>query len=374
VTDQDFTVGVEEEYHLVDADTLMLRNAPVVVDSARYSLGEGAQPEIAATLLEIASPVCSTLAEVRAALRVARTGADAAAHKHGCRILAAGSHPAGSWQDQRLTLKPRYLELLERWGLLALQQGIAGCHVHVAVHDPELRIAVMNRVRPYLPTLIALTASSPMWEGVDTGYASYRTQWFSRWPTSGAPELLADRAEFDALVDDLIGIGMIDDASHLYWDVRPSMRHPTLEFRVADVCPRMEDAVLYAALVRSLVRTAAGWAAAGRPPAAVRTEVLRAAHWRAARYGLTSDLWHQGSRQLRPAADVVGHLLAELRPDLTANGEWAQVSALVEDLLARGTSADRQRRVLADSHGDLVAVTAQLVAESVGAYGRPGVG
>jgi carboxylate-amine ligase len=365
VATEDFTLGVEEEYHLVDADTFALRNAPVVVDDAQSRMGAGVQPELAATQLEIASPVCHTLAEVRAALRVARTGADAAARRHGCRILAAGTHPSGTWKEQRLTLKPRYLALLERWGVLALQQGISGCHVHVAVHDPELGIAVLNRVRPYLSTLLALTASSPMWEGIDTGYSSYRTQWFGRWPTSGPPEPLRDRAEFDALVAELVELDVIDDASHLYWDVRPSVRHPTLEFRVADVCPRLDDAVLYAGLARSLVRTAAARARAGAGPMVVRGEVLRAAQWRAARYGLTGALWHPGVRTLRPAAEVARYLLDVLRPDLTDHGEWDEISALAENLLARGTSADRQRRLLADTHGDLFTLTATLVEESV---------
>jgi YbdK family carboxylate-amine ligase len=365
VTDDDYTVGVEEEYHLVDAYTLALRNAPLVVDAAKVSLGSDAQPEVSATQLEIGTPVCHTLAEVRDALRTARSAADQAARKYGCRILAAGTHPSGSWQDQRLTPEPRYLALLERWGLLALQQGISGCHVHVAVHDPELVIAVMDRVRPYLPTLLALTTSSPMWEGTHTGYASYRSQWWGRWPISGVPDLFGTRAEFDRVVSELVELGVIDDATHLYWDVRPSVRHPTLEFRVADVCPYLDDAVLHAGLVRSLVRTAAAAAHAGEPPLAIRTEVLRGARWRASRYGINGDLWHPGYLRLRPAAEVVRHLIDVLRPDLTKHDEWELVSSLTKDLLARGTSADRQRRLFADTHGDLHALTAQLVEESV---------
>ncbi len=360
-----FTLGVEEEYHLVDAETFALRNeGHVVVPATRELLGEHAQEEIGATQLEISTPVCTTLAEVRGELRRARAAADSAAGRSGCRILAAATHPFGSWHDQQLTPRERYHALYERWGLLALQQTITGCHVHVGVSDPELVVALMDRARPYLPVLLAMTGSSPYWEGVDTGYSSYRTQWYSRWPVAGAPEAMGSRAAYDDLVRELVATGIIDDASHLYWDLRPSKRFPTLEFRIGDVCPCLDDVVLHVGLVRSLVRLLAGRVERGSPVPALRTETLRAARWRAARYGLDDRLMHPEKLTLAPAVDVVLDLLDLLRPDLEEHGEWDEMSALTAALLGRGTSAARQRKALADT-GNLVSVTALLVAETL---------
>jgi carboxylate-amine ligase len=361
-----FTLGVEEEYHLVDAETLALRAEPGAVEPTRRLLdGQGsATAEISATQLEIATPICHTLADVRQRLGAARLAATAGAAEVGCRILAAATHPSASWQELRLTGQVRYLELLELWGVLAIQQGIAGCHVHVAIPDPDTAITVMDRARPWLPVLLALTGSSPFWEGVDTGYASYRTLWFGRWATTGPPEPLGDRAGYDAVVADLVRTGVIDDASFVYWDVRPSVRFPTLEFRVADVCPLLDDAVLHAGLVRSLVRTLAADAAAGRPVPKLRPEVLRAARWRAARYGVDERLFDPLDRELRPAGEVVGGLLGVLRDDLEEHGEWAELTALAKSTLDRGTSSRRQRALMQQTGGDLAKVTAALIAET----------
>jgi carboxylate-amine ligase len=360
-----FTLGVEEEYLLVDAVTLALRADGEALATARRRVGDRVESEITTAQVEVATPVCGSLAEVRAQLGRLRHAVAAAVATDGCRLLVAGTHPFGSWRDQRLTPKARYVELLERWGLLALQQGINGCHVHVAVPDPDTRIAVLDRVRPWLPVLLALTASSPFWEGVDTGYASYRSQWYSRWPIAGPPPLLGDDAGFRARVAELTEIGVVRDASFLYWDVRPSARYPTLEFRVADVCPLLDDAVLHAGLARSLVRTLAGQAAAGVAVPTLPDDVARAAQWRAARYGLGDRLLHPVERRLRPAADVVAALLALVDEDLAAHGERDEVAALAAAALARGSSAERQRTLAHGSGGDLVAVARALVEEAM---------
>lgn len=370
-----FTVGVEEEYHLVDSGTLALRSDEPVVEAAKARVAAergsgggtagGVAAEISTSQLEVATRVCSTLAEVRAELVRLRQLASRAAGEHGCRIMAMGSHPFSSWRDQRLTDNPRYVGLFERWGLLALQQLITGCHVHVAVEDPDLAVAVLDRVRPWLPPLLAMSASSPFWEGSDTGYASYRTVWFDRWPLSGPPEPLGSRAVFDELVRSMTACGAVDDASQVYWDVRLSHRFPTLEFRVADACPRLDDAVVQAALARSLTRTFARVAQEGGPVPAVRSELVRVARWRAARYGLSDSLVHPEEWELRPAGEVVAKLLDLLRPDLEEHGEWAQVEAQVAGILERGTAAARYRALMART-GDLRSVTAAAIAETVG--------
>jgi len=359
------TIGVEEEYHLVDAETFELADMPEVVTAAVAVLGEEAQSEISTAQLEIATPVCTSLGQVRAELARIRRVADEAARQQGCRILASGTHPTGTWREQRLTVGERYRSLTERWGLLALQQMITGCHVHVSVDSPELAVRTMDHLRGDLPVLLALSGSSPYWEGVDTGYASYRTQWFARWPVTGMPDAFGDKATYDALVAELVETGMIDDASHLYWDVRPSTKFPTLEVRVADTCPSLDDVVLHAALARSLVRVAAEQATRDVAPPATRGEVVKAARWRAARFGLEERLLDIHAHVLRPAADVVDDLLDRLRDDLEDLGDWSEVRELADQTVARGTSAARQRDVAVKADGELSAVTAALVAETV---------
>jgi carboxylate-amine ligase len=365
VRDVGVTVGVEEEYHLVDAETFELADMPEVVTAAIALMGSEAQGEISTSQLEIATPVSTTLAEVRAHLSRIRRSVDDVARQQGCRILAAGTHPTGTWHEQRLTVGERYQSLFERWGLLALQQMITGCHVHVNVGDPELAVRTIDYLRPDLPVLLALSASSPYWEGVDTGYASYRTQWFARWPVTGMPDAFGSKAAYDGLVADLVETGMIDDASHLYWDVRPSTKFPTLEVRVADTMPLLDDVVLHTALARSLVRVGAAEAAGGVPLPVLRSEVVRASRWRAARFGLEECLLDTRAHVLKPAGDVVRGLLARLRDDLEELGDWDEVNDLLERALARGSSAARQRAVAATPGADLHTVTAALVVETL---------
>ena len=357
------TLGVEEEYHLVDARSLGLADRPGVVDAARDLLGERAQTEISTSQLETGTEVVTTLAELRAEVVRLRRGAAEAAHAHGAHVLASATHPTARWQEQRLTPGVRYLGLVERWGVLALQQLICGVHVHVGVDDPEVAVRVLAHLRTDLPVLLALSGSSPFWEGTDSGYASYRTLWYGRFQVTGSPEEFADRAEYDRTVADLVAAGVVDDASNLYWDARPSTKYPTVEVRVADACPLVDDVVLHAGLARSLVRVAAGRCVREEPPERVRPEVLRAARWRAARFGTDDALFDLSQRQLRPAAHVVRDLLARLRPDLEDAGEWDELSALVDQALERGSSASRQRAVLQRT-GELDDVVRALLRET----------
>jgi YbdK family carboxylate-amine ligase len=354
--DVGLTIGVEEEYALVTASGA-LADAPEVAATAHDLIGDSAAKEISTSQLEVVTPVCSSLAELRSQLVRLRSAAEQAAAAHGCLVLASGTHPFASWRDQRMTEGETYDILVRRWGLLARQQLITGQHVHVAV-PPDLVIPVLDRIGPDLPVLLAMSASSPFWEGEDTGYASYRTLWFGRWPITGTLPVLHDRAAYDALVDSLVGAGIAESASRLYWDARPSERFPTVEVRVADTMPLLDDAVLHAALVRSLVRVAAR----GGPVPDARPELVRAARWRAARYGIDGMLLDPTTAELVPAAAAVRGLLDRLREDLEELGDWDEVEALVDGLLARGTSSDRQRRVAATTES-LEQVVASVVAE-----------
>ena len=355
------TFGVEEEFHLVDSDTLALAGSHELAAAAmRGQAGERVHAEIATSQLETATAVCTSLSQLRAELLRARTEAAAAAGRAGLVPLAASTHPFGSWRQQEMTRCRRYDALVERYAVLPHQQDICGCHVHVAVPDLETAVVVMDRARPYLCVLAALTGSSPFHEGLDTGYDSYRTVRWGHWPITGPPERLGDAATFRTVVAGLTAAGTIADASNLYWDVRPSAHHPTVEFRIADVCTDVDDAVLHAALVRSLVRVLAARAASGEPCPEPRPELLRAARWRAARHGLGERLFDPVTGALVDARSAVHRLLRELEDDLRGHGEWEETGELVARLFRRGTSAARQRRTFART-GDLGAVAAELI-------------
>ena len=349
----EWTLGVEEEYQIVDPQTRRLcPRMAQILPAAETRLGEQVTTEFHQSQIEIATPVCRTLADVRAQLKRSRRAVIEAAGQDGKRIAAAGTHPLSRAGAQPVTEKPRYRDMAEEYQALADELVIFGCHVHVALGDKEAAVGVLNRARHWLTPLLALSASSPFWDGRDTGYASYRTELWVRWPMAGPPGAFADRAEHDALVEALVRSGSISEPTKIYWDVRLPAKTPTLEFRVADVCPSLDDAVLLAGLARGLVRTFHAQAARGEPFAPARPELVRAAHWRAARYGLEGELMDVGAARLVPAPDLVRSLLALVRPALEDGGDWDEIAALTEQTLRRGNGAMRQRAALARTRED----------------------
>lgn len=363
---EEWTLGVEEEFQLLDATTGDLRpESAAVLRSAGQILGEEVQPELLRSQVEIATPICRTLDEVSSELRRLRELVGEAAAGEGCRLGAAGTHPFAVWQDQKITAKERYLDLADEFQQVARETMIFGLHVHVGIADPDLTIEVMNRVRPWLGALVALGANSPFWAGVDTGYASYRTEVFRRFPMTGTPQRLHGRRDYDQLVRTLVATGAITDATKLYWDIRPSARFPTLEFRVTDVCLRVHETVALAGLIRALARTAADDAAAGLPLVDPRPEVLEAAIWRAARFGMEGELIDPVAGCSRPAADFIGRVLQVASGALCAAGDAEVVRTAVDRLICEGTGAARQRAAYArrGHFGDVV----DLIAEETSA-------
>lgn len=351
------TLGVEEEYHLVEPSGELARRSAMAASASSGDLGDCVHAELQTTELEVATRVCTTLSDLRTELIRGRVAAADAAARTGAAILAAGTHPFATWRELERVALPRYETLAYRFGAVVDRQGICGCHVHVSVPDLETALAVMNRARQYVPLLAALTASSPFHDGVDTRFASFRTVWWSTWPTSGPPPLLRSVAAYERVVRELADAGVVDDASTLYWDIRPSTRYPTLEFRAADVCTDIDDAVLHAGLVRSLVRTLLGRT---ERTSLASDSVVAAARWRAARFGIEGDLCDPTSGAVIPAALAIRRLVAELEPDLREHDEFTEIADLLECLLARGTSAEQQRSRF--SHcGDLRQVVQYLV-------------
>ena len=359
-----FTLGVEEEYQIVDAVTrrLTAREA-LLLPAAEKALGDDVQPELQSSMIEIATPVCATLAEVRRELTHARRNVIAAARRNESRIAAAGTHPSSAWSDQSITPKDRYRKIATDFGQLAHETVIFGCHVHVGLESREVALDVLNRVRARLAPLLALTANSPFWLGEDSDYASFRTLVWSRWPMSGPPLAFDSKDEYDELIARLIAAGIIEDETKIYWDLRPSGRFPTLEFRVSDVCMTIDEAVMLAGLIRALARTAYLAGQRNEAVTPVRHEVVRAAHWQAARYGLGGELLdvHTGGRV--PARRFVETLLAELRDALEEASDYDEVSSLVRATLQRGNGATRQREAFART-GRLDDVVDYIVAQT----------
>lgn len=344
----ELTLGVEEEYQIINPETRELRQrAGRILPRAQKAVGDDVTNELFLSQIEVGTPVCRSLAEVRAELVRLRTGVITAAARDGSRIAAAGTHPFSHWEDQAITPKPRYYGIAADFQQLAREQIIFGCHVHVGIADREAAIQVMNRCRPWLAPLLALTCNSPFWLGLDTGYASYRTELFQRFPMVGTPNVLASRAEYDALIESLVATGSISDASKIYWDIRPSAHFETLEFRVPDVCLTIDEAVMVAGLCRGLARTCLDAARRGEPIEHARPELLRAAKWRASRFGIEGELVDVHARRAVPAATLIETFLEYLRPALEALGEWDEIGTLVLDTLARGTGTRRQREAFA---------------------------
>lgn len=359
----DFTIGVEEEFHLVDPQTRRLRPAvAAVLERGRRRLGEDVDAELLPSQVEVRTPVCSSLAEVRTAVVRLRHELGQAAAEAGCRLAASGTHP---WQAQvpEVTRKQRYEEMADRFGIIAREQVVCGCHVHVGIADPEIAISAMNRARPWLATLLALSANSPFWCGEDTGYASFRTQVWSHWPSAGPPGFFASREEYDEVMAALVDVGVLRDLGMLYWDVRPAQELDTLEFRVADACLSVDESVMLAGLTRALARTCTEAASRDEPVEHVGVELLRAAHWRAARSGLDGDLVDVDARRPVPAGEQVRRLLDHVGPALAEHGDVAEVTALVAQTLGRGTGAARQRAAY-QRRGNLDDVVDLIVRES----------
>lgn len=344
-------VGVEEEFLLVDATTR--RPAPRIariIGEARATAGDLAQHELHRAQIETASPPCDELEQLGEELRTLRSKMASAARAHDALVVASASFPDQMGAAGRLiTADPRYETMAEANGLLVREQLICGCHVHVTTESPDAAIAIMNRARRWLPYMLALSANSPFWEGEDTCFASFRTEVWARWPTAGPPGAFTSIEEYHDVLDALVDAEVILDRAMAYWDVRPSDRYPTLEFRIADVMLSVDDAVALAGLYRALV-VRCGSEHDPAPP--LRPELLRAASWRAARTGLSDTLIDPVDGSTRPAREAIKELLAYLAPALDQLGDGERVTALVEQILEGGNGADRQRAALA-SRGEM---------------------
>ena len=363
-----FSIGAEEEFQIVDASTRELKShARRVLSLAREDVGEAATNELFLSQVETGTPICQTLEDVEREVKRLRLAVIEAAEAGGDAIVAASTHPFSLVRDQDVTPKERYHGLMKDFGQLADEHLICGCHVHVGVGEREAGIAILNRARNWNSILLALSGNSPFWEGADTRYSSFRTEIWRRWPMAGAPLPFRDRAEYDELVRDLVRAGAISDETKIYWDIRPADRFETIEFRACDIGTSWRDTVAIAILCRALAQTC--WRehmadqGSGTEFRAVRGEILRAAEWRAARYGVEGELIDVRQSQLRPAREVVEGFLGWLRPVLDERGEWEFAQNWAAQVLAEGNGAARQRRALEEG-GSLSGVVDDLIART----------
>ncbi len=346
------TLGVEEEYLLLDPESGLpvAEGARVRAAADRMSAvaPQEVEPELLQAQVEVGTPVCGSLDEVREHLVRLRGAVAEAASGAGCRLVATGAAPLLSRTPVPVTAKPRYQAMSGDAPQLVDEQVINGMHVHVGIPDRESGVGALNRVRPWLPVLVALGANSPLWDGGDTGFASWRTLVFGRWPVSGPPPAFADAEDYASRTGALVDAGAIMDRGQLYWQARLSERYPTIEVRALDVQPGIEEAVTLAGVVRALVHRSLDEHRSGEPCEPLSEEILAAATWRAARYGLDEELIDPRSGSPRPAAEVVAALLEHLTPALEGLGDLQRVSQGVERLLSEGNGAQRQRRAFAD--------------------------
>ncbi|GHH28006.1 putative glutamate--cysteine ligase 2 [Lentzea cavernae] len=342
---------MEEEFLLVDPQT----GAPVnlaeeVVAIAREQLGLELEHELTGAQVEINTTVCRDVEQARRELLETRRQVARAARAAGCRAIAVGAPPLGEASGE-VTDSLRYRRIAREFGALAEQQLICGCHVHVEVPDRETAVQVCNHVRPWLPVLAAVTANSPFSGGEDTGFASWRSTVWSRWPVSGPPPVFSSWEHYEELCDTMIAAGTALDRAMVYWDVRPATELPTVEVRVSDVAATVDEAVLLAAVVRALVAQAVVDVGRGVEAEPVPQEVLRQACWSASNEGMRGTVLDVLSGEPRPVRDQLEDLVRRLTPVFEANGDLPAVQRGLRLLDGEGGGAERQRRAF--GNGDV---------------------
>lgn len=345
-----FTIGIEEEYLLVDRETRDLCAEPpasMMAECERELTGQ-VSPEFLQAQIEVETRVCKSIAEARADLSHLRaTVADVAA-RHGLAPIAAATHPFARWHDQKHTDKERYNVLARDMQALAYRLLICGLHVHIGIEDEDLRIDLMGQARYFMPHLLALSSSSPFWEGMETGLMSYRLSVFDGLPRTGIPDLFDSYGEYQRLVSQMVSADLIEDATKLWWDVRPSARFPTLEMRICDMCTRLDDAItvaaLYVCLIRMLYRLRQGnqrWRVYPRT-------LIHENRWLAQRYGLEGHLVDFGKGVPVPYPELLDEIIELIREDAEELGCVSEVEH-AREIVTRGTSAQRQLGIFRDA-------------------------
>lgn len=350
MTTFDFSFGMEEEYFLVDTSTGAL-GTPAPDDlmrDARAKLGDIVTSELLQSQIEVASPILRSHDEAHEVMFRTRRALSEVVAGHGLNIVAASTHPLGIWQDQLITEKRRYDKLVSDFRIISQRNLVCGLHIHVAIPEGVDRVEIMNRAMHWLPVFLALSTSSPFWNHRVTGLLSYRQALYDEWPRSGIPDFFLDEADYQAFVDRMQAADAITDSSNLWWAIRPALRFPTLELRIADVCTRLEDALAIAALYRCLIATLVAKPEMGKVRSTHTRRLIDENRWRAKRDGIGAGFILETSNEVAPVADVVARLLAECGEEIERLNCTAALQPL-DRVLAEGTSAHQQLKIYNDS-------------------------
>jgi carboxylate-amine ligase len=359
-----YTLGVEEEYQLLDGETFdLVQHVDTMLAAVTgHELEARLTPELMQSVLEVSTPVCRTAADVTRWLTTIRSYVTGIARENGLRVGSAGTHPFSLFERQRITAKDRYRALIDQMQYIARRELIFGMHVHVAVDDPEKAIKVVNGLLPQLAPLLALSASSPFWRGEPTGLASSRQTVFSAFPRSGPPPRFRDYSDYAEVVGQLERSGCIPDYTHIWWDIRLHPRLGTVEIRICDAVTRVEEAVAIAAYCQALVKQLCERYESGEEIPSYHRILTSENKWLTARYGLEAPVMDLGSnrRNRIPVSRLIRRTVAELGPHARELGSERELEGVLE-ILGRGNSADRQVRIYNANH-DIVEVAREIAA------------
>jgi glutamate---cysteine ligase / carboxylate-amine ligase len=362
--DHRFTIGVEEEFQIVDPTTWELRShVSELMEASTPSLGEHIKREMHQSIVEIGTHICADVNELDVDIRRMRGELVRAAETRGLAVAAAGTHPFSSWIDQVISPGERYENIVEEMGQLARSLLIFGMHVHVAMPNKTCMIELMNMARYFLPHLLAFSTSSPFWMGRDTGLKSFRTTVFRRFPRTGIPDHLHSWNQYEDYVELLVRTHCIDNAKKIWWDVRPHPTFGTLEFRIFDVVTRVDEAVAIAALVQAIVVKLHRLYLANMGFRMYHRALIEENKWRAARWGVEGKLIDFG-KQIEVPMSILTEELLEFVDDVVDDLGSRRALEPIERIIREGTGAERQRRVFQETDGDLKAVVRHIVEET----------
>jgi glutamate---cysteine ligase / carboxylate-amine ligase len=358
-----FTLGVEEEFQIIDPETRELRShVQELLEEGRLILKERVKPEMHQSVIEVGTGICKNIREVRRDVTELRTEIISLAQRSGMRVASAATHPFSNWADQIIYPDPRYISIVEELQLLARSNLIFGLHVHVGIADRNLAFQIMNEARYFLPHLLALSANSPFWLGRNTGLKSYRTKVFERFPRTGIPETFLTPADFDEYVNLLVKTNCIDNGKKIWWDVRPHPFFETIEFRICDIPMRLDESVALAALIQAICVKLFKLRERNLGFRTYRRALLHENKWRASRWGIEGKLIDFGKEIEVPFRDLVGEML-DFVDDVVDELDSRHELETIRWILANGSGADRQLRVYHQS-GDLKKVVDYICDET----------
>lgn len=361
---EQFTIGVEEEYQIIDPETRELKShISAMLEEGGMVLGEAVKPEMHQSVIEVGTDICKNVQEARADVSKLRATVAQLARKNGLRIAAASTHPFSDWQKQAITERDRYHTIVEDLQDVARGNLIFGLHVHIGIPDRDLAVQIMNEARYFLPHVLALTTSSPFWLGRKTGLKSTRCSIFKMFPRTGVPEAFHGWSHFENYVDTLIKTGCIDDGKRIWWDVRPHAYFNTIEFRICDLPTSIDDTIAVVALFQAIVAKLFRLRSQNLGFRVYNRALVEENKWRAYRYGLDGKLIDFGAKCEKPARVLVEELLEFVDEVVDELGSRKEIEH-IRTILDRGTSADKQLEVFRET-GDLKAVVDWMIEETV---------